>query len=215
MSQGDLTFNRRAVRPVKCLKDAWPFIRDDFWLEFYVGNVGDWPYRWNGSIHPSENPVELREYIQSGELDYMAHKKAQAIAYVRQNPALFIKRTIRRFIYVWTGFWSVQSEYASVLIGRVVTLSYLLFTILAGIGLWRASKVHPDRAALVFVVLLLFPGVYYITHIEMGYRHPLDPILLILATHGFLSVFERSRENLREGPVIALQPVEVEEATEI
>jgi hypothetical protein len=40
MSQGDLTFNRRAVRPVKCLKDAWPFIRDDFWQFFGITIIG-------------------------------------------------------------------------------------------------------------------------------------------------------------------------------
>ena len=175
------------------------FIRDDFWLEFYVGNVGNWVYRWNGSIHPSVNSAELQEYIQMGELPYMELKKQQAIAYIEANPGTFIVRSIRRAIYVWTGFWSIHSEYGSPRIGRFINLCYLGLTVLGLMGLWKAYRQEPAKAVLVAIVLFVFPGVYYITHIEMGYRHPLDPILLALAIYALLPARAAVREEAHDG----------------
>jgi 4-amino-4-deoxy-L-arabinose transferase-like glycosyltransferase len=188
------------------------FIRDDFWLEFYVGNVGNWPYRWNGSIHPSMNSSELREYIDLGELNYMAHKKAQAIAYVEAHPGLFITRSIRRFIYVWTGFWSIHGEYTSALLGLTINFCYLAFSFLAFTGLWKAYRLHPDKAILVAIIFFVFPGVYYITHIEMGYRHPLDPILTLLAVYALVPVPETEHARVPSKSSLAIQGMEVEGA---
>lgn len=189
------------------------FIRDDFWLEFYVGNVGNWPYRWNGSIHPSMNKNELQEYINMGELNYMAYKKVQALAYVEAHPGLFIWRSIRRFIYVWTGFWSVRSEYKSIVLGLTVNFCYLAFTILAMIGLWKAYLLDPEKAILVAIIFFVFPGVYYITHIEMGYRHPLDPILSLLAVAALVPVREKVKVKNLSKSSIGIRGIEVEGAS--
>jgi 4-amino-4-deoxy-L-arabinose transferase-like glycosyltransferase len=188
------------------------FIRDDFWLEFYVGNVGNWPYRWNGSIHPSMNSAELQQYIDLGELNYMARKKAQAIAYVKEHPGQFVSRSIRRFIYVWTGFWSFHSDYTSVVLGLTINFCYLILSCLAFFGLWKAYHLDPDKAILVAVILFAFPGVYYITHIEMGYRHPLDPILTLLAVYALVPVPEKVKVRVSSKSSIGLQGMEVEEA---
>jgi uncharacterized membrane protein len=32
MSAGELTFNRRAVRPMQCLRDGWQLIKEEYWL---------------------------------------------------------------------------------------------------------------------------------------------------------------------------------------
>jgi hypothetical protein len=40
MSEGGLTFNRGAVRPVECLKAGWRLIRDDYWLFLGITFVG-------------------------------------------------------------------------------------------------------------------------------------------------------------------------------
>jgi len=188
------------------------FIRDDFWLEFYVGNVGNWRYRWNGSIHPSMNSAELQQYIDLGELNYMARKKAQAIAYVKEHPGQFVLRSIRRFIYVWTGFWSFHSDYTSVVLGLTINFCYLTFSCLALIGLWKAYQLDPDKVILVAVILFVFPGVYYITHIEMGYRQPLDPILALLAVYALVPVPEKVKVRAPSKSSPSLEGMKVEGA---
>jgi hypothetical protein len=40
MSEGGLTFNRRAVRPMQCLREGWRLIKDDYWLFLGITFVG-------------------------------------------------------------------------------------------------------------------------------------------------------------------------------
>lgn len=40
MSAGELTFNRRAVRPMQCLRDGWQLIKEDYWLFLGITFVG-------------------------------------------------------------------------------------------------------------------------------------------------------------------------------
>jgi hypothetical protein len=40
MSAGELTFNRRAVRPRQCLRDGWQLIKEDYWLFLGITLVG-------------------------------------------------------------------------------------------------------------------------------------------------------------------------------
>jgi len=38
-----------------------------------------------------------------------------------------------------------------------------------------------NTARLYFLVLLSFPVPYYLSHLDPGFRHPVDPLLVILA----------------------------------
>jgi 4-amino-4-deoxy-L-arabinose transferase-like glycosyltransferase len=191
------------------------FIRDDFWLELKVGNVGNWYYRWNAAIHPGINPAEMQEYVRMGELPYMESKKREVVDYIKANPGVFVTRTIRRFIYVWTGFWNFRSEYSSALLSGLMIACYSCFTLLSLAGLWRVYQARPDHAIFLGSILLLFPGVYYITHIELSYRHPIDPLCIILTSYALLSLRERAAQP-RTDPVrpnVAVQDMVIEEAT--
>jgi hypothetical protein len=142
----------------------------------------------------------------------MAHKKVQAVAYVKAHPGLFLWRTMRRFLYVWTGFWTLHSEYPSVLLGLTINFCYIAFTTLAGVGWWKAYQLHPDKAILLAVVLFVFPGVYYITHIEMGYRHPLDPILVLLFAYALVPAPAMATSRVSSKSDLEIQEMRVEGA---
>ena len=40
MSAGELTFNRRVVRPMTCLREGWQLIKEDYWLFLGISFVG-------------------------------------------------------------------------------------------------------------------------------------------------------------------------------
>jgi hypothetical protein len=121
-------------------------------------------------------------------------------------------RTIRRFTYVWTGFWSFHNDYTSELLGLTINFCYLAFSLLAFQGLWKAYLLNPDKAILVAIIFFVFPGVYYITHIEMGYRHPLDPVLALLAVYALVPVPEKVKVRVSSKSSIGIQGMEVEGA---
>lgn len=164
------------------------FFKDNFPLEFCIGNVGNALHWWNSSLHPSGNSAELTKFARLGELGYMDEKRAQALDFLKSNPGVFVWRSVRRFIYMWTGFWSFDSRY---LREEPLDLANIPFcmatTILAGVGLRKLIRRDVVGAAPFLIVLALFPLVYYITHPEMTYRHPIDPLVVILGSSPAIS----------------------------
>ena len=60
-----------------------------------------------------------------------------------------------------------------------------LLSILAARGLALAFRSVRRLAVLLALVLLVYPAVYYITHPSMAYRHPIDPVLVLLSVSAF------------------------------
>lgn len=157
-------------------------LRDNFWLEVWVGNNGDTSYWAPDAAHPSTSDSELAEYDRLGELGYMAKKKEQAMAFIASHPGVFMVTSGRRFLYTWTGYWSFAPGYLAIEpfdLYNIVFCSGL--TVLMLIGLRRAFRVARDAAILYALVLVFFPLIYYLTHPAMNYRHVIDPEIVALA----------------------------------
>ncbi len=173
-------------------------VRDGFGLELYLGNSG-FTHHWaNRSVHPNHSDAELAEYEQSGEIAYMAHKQQQATDYIKAHPGWFVWVSMRRALYLWTGYWSFESSYLkeepldppNVFMGTVTSGLALL-------GLWRAFKVNHAIAIRFAGVLLFFPLTYYISHPEAYYFRPLDPLILVLGMYAVTGFIKR-RGGARE-----------------
>ena len=46
-----------------------------------------------------------------GEMAYMDHKLQQAKDYIRSHRDWFAWMTLRRMLYMWTGYWSFDRDY--------------------------------------------------------------------------------------------------------
>jgi 4-amino-4-deoxy-L-arabinose transferase-like glycosyltransferase len=164
------------------------FLKDNFWMEVCIGNLGNAEHWWNDAAHPAGNKAELDQFRQLGELGYMARERRQALAYIDNHPGIFLWRSARRFVYMWTGFWSLNPEYLrQEPLDLWNTFFCTIFTTLAMIGLFKALK-NRLRAAMPYaLVLLSFPMVYYFTHSEISYRLPIEPALVIFAAFAIAS----------------------------
>jgi 4-amino-4-deoxy-L-arabinose transferase-like glycosyltransferase len=158
-------------------------LRSGLGLELWVGNNGDtshWHPRYAGPWH---NEAEFAEFKRLGEVPYMAKKREMALAFIRAHPAWFVWVSLRRAVYLWTGFWSFDRSYLKEepmdLPNILVSTSVL---ILALIGLRRAYRSQVHAALPYLCILLFFPLIYYVTHPEVYYLRPLDPFLVLLAT---------------------------------
>ena len=169
------------IRNYRLFHKVIPF-RDNMGLELYVGNNGEtWHFAPEG-FHPSDTPREWTEFQQSGELKYMQHKRSQALGFIRQNPAFFVRLSLRRALYMWTNFWSFSPRYLQ----AEPTDPFNIFlcttlTILALVGLRGAFREDWVSAMPFAIALFCFPLVYYVTHPEDYYRRPIDPIFVVLA----------------------------------
>src|SRR5208283_5756562 len=104
-------------------------------------------------------------------------------------------RSIRRVGYMWTGYWSFNPEYLrEEPFDPINTVFCTAFTFLAIVGLTKAFRKVPNVATPYALVLLTFPLIYYITHSDLAYRHPLDPQIVILASYAVVSWLAQRRK---------------------
>jgi 4-amino-4-deoxy-L-arabinose transferase-like glycosyltransferase len=169
-------------------------LRSNLWLEVWVGNSGRYDAPFPRAGHPTNNLDEHEQWRKLGELGYMEAKKHESITYIEAHKSEFWWMTLRRAIYTWTSFWSFEHEFSRrdpMYISGLIYFSALSAFSFA--GLWFAWRdVGAQRVLPVALVLLIFPVVYYLTHIEWDYRHPIDPLLTICAAYGWLEFRKRS-----------------------
>jgi hypothetical protein len=171
------------------------FLKDNFWMEVCIGNLGNAPHWWNDAVHPAGNSQEMAHFRQLGELGYMLRERRQGLAFIQSHPGIYLWRSFRRVIYMWTGFWSLDKEY---LRGEPFDLVNIFFcmtvTVFAMRGLHQAWRSSWSATMPYVLTLLAFPVAYYLTHSEISYRQPIDPELVVLASFG---VFGRQKPTLR------------------
>jgi hypothetical protein len=159
-----------------------PF-RSNFWLEMRVGNTGDLSDIVPDWSHPATNKAEMEEYRRLGELNYMAAKRRQTLDFISAYPGAFISLTVRRFLCVWTGFWSLQLFLVDPMSALHAILTTII-TIFMLIGLFKTWRSDKTIAMPYLLAIFSFPLVYYITHSHAEYRHPIDTIIVALAVYG-------------------------------
>jgi 4-amino-4-deoxy-L-arabinose transferase-like glycosyltransferase len=175
-----------------------PF-RDGMGLVLRLGTKGNTDYWGPYELGPWHNDAEWNEFKQLGELGYMDKKKQQAIEFIRANPGWYAWTSVRRAIFLWTGYWSLDRAYlkAEPLDPPNIFLCTIL-TVLALLGLRRAWRADWSGALPYALILFSFPLIYYFTSPEAYYRRPMDPFFVILAVAAVVS-----REVKKKGGQLA------------
>ncbi len=157
-------------------------LRSNFPLELYIGNNNNYATRqfvWPPRI---TKEGELLRYFRVGETAFMDEEKRKALEFIRAHPRIEVELTAKRFVAFWTGLPDPIQNFLS-------TDSWLIRVLLicntaAGVGallgialLIRRRSPYAIPAAAYPVV---FPWLYYVTHPNLRYRHPIDPVVLLL-----------------------------------
>jgi hypothetical protein len=177
------------------------FLRDDFGLQFRLGN-------WKGAdgmlmayLQPNLNSLEFAKFQQMGELAYAADCKRLAFQWVRQNPGRFVIISLKRFFYYWNGVPKATDSRSPV---DFRTSLFLAWSVLAIWGLFRSLGQKRLGAGLFAGLALTYPTTYYFVFPHARYRHPIEPELLILAVFLLLEA-GKDRASSRERPVDSVQ----------
>jgi hypothetical protein len=179
--------------------------KDGYWLEVCVGNVNNSLHWWDGDEHPSGSARDNAQYEQLGELNYMASKHGRAIHYIATHPGTYALRSLRHAIFMWTGFWSFNRDYLRqepLDPENICFLTLLSWLSIAGLY-YMFREGRGTTARLYFLVLLSFPVPYYLSHLDPGFRHPVDPLLVILASFALTKLWVQIRLQAHTGEEIA------------
>jgi hypothetical protein len=164
------------------------FIRDDFGLQFRLGNNNLADGMLIATLQPNLNKLELEKFERRGEIGYEAECRRLAFEWIRAHPRRFTVISMKRFFYYWNGVprptdstapWDFRSSL------------FLASSVLAIWGLGRALRQKRPGAWLFAGLVLTYPTVYYFVYPHARYRHPIEPELLILMAFLLSEVWSR------------------------
>jgi Dolichyl-phosphate-mannose-protein mannosyltransferase len=171
-------------------------LRSNFAFELYIGNNEN--YGDQRGLRPGviTQDREIVRYLRMGETAFMEEEKRKAIDFIVSHPGIELWLTAQRIVDFWTGTPSPLAAFrqADSVWLRLILLSNEVLPLCAFIGiivLLASQNVYAFPAAAFPTV---FPLLYYVTHASLRYRHPIDPVVLLLATigvHGLWQWFAR------------------------
>ena len=133
----------------------------------------------------------------------MNHNAMQASDYILDHPRWYVWMSARRALYLWTGYWSFNSDYLALEPMDPANIPFATGLTLLGLtGLLLAWRNTPFEAIRYAGVLFFFPLMYYFTHPEPYHLRSVDPLLVIFGCQAMLALREYSRAR-------ALLPVPV------
>ncbi len=167
--------------------------RSNFGLEVLVGNSNDTSNAANWNVLPGMNAAELQSLRRMGEPAYMAEKQHEASELIRRRPLRYAGLTIRRILNTWTSIWKFPPPWNLDNSGMLNVLMYTFISLFAFAGIRNAIRDQKAGAYPLAILILVFPVVYYLTHSDMGFRHPIDPVMTVFFVYGIPSLRRDTR----------------------
>jgi len=154
-------------------------IRDNFGLELWLGNRPGMQdtVDYSGDF-PDHDPTA---YSRMGEMKFMDTEFREATQYILGNPAAFVSRFFRRMVEFWYFPYPI---------------AWIALSMLSWVGAASVWKTH-QNSWLFIVPLFTYPLVFCVTHLFANYRHPIDPIIILLAAYTIVDIGRRYRGHVK------------------
>jgi hypothetical protein len=135
-----------------------------------------------------------------GETAFMEEEKRKAVAFIISHPRIETWLVAQRFVDFWTGTATPLATFrqADSLWLRFILLCNDVAPLCAFFGVVVLLTTENAYAFPVVAIPVVFPLLYYVTHTSLRYRHPIDPVVLLLAAIGVHGVWGWLRHRLRK-----------------
>jgi len=182
----------------------WVPIKSNFGLEFWLGNNPDVKIIWTWWRSPASDAAESAELHRQGEIAYMRAKQSEALGFIKAHPGTFLDWSFDRLVDTWTALWDQRADpwVHALDAGTAYAIFCSIFSLLALLGLLAARRADALETFPLSAAMLLFPLTYYITHSAMRYRHPIDPVMTVLAVYATACAYARVTGKTRVNPKI-------------
>lgn len=178
-------------------------IRSVLGLQLWLGNNDAYKDRFPGQLHPLDNAAERERYVALGEVAYMRDKQALAVHWILSHPLREAQLFGQRFAATWAGTSTPWRDFFSTnsLFIRIVFLSNISAAIFGLAGLVILFVKRNPYAFPVATLPVIFPFAFYLSQALLRYRHPIDPIVMILCAVSLSAAFghiEKSSTGRRD-----------------
>jgi hypothetical protein len=159
-------------------------LRGNFGAELYMG---DGPGS-TGLLMTWDDPNQLHLYAAMGEVRYARMRGTAAKQFIQSHPAHFAAIVAKRIYFYWAGVPSDDRWPAET--ARILNFAFISVAGLLGLALALVRRI--PAAGLFAWAFALLPLTYYLVTVHARFRHPLEPLLCVLAVYLFQSA-DRTR----------------------
>jgi 4-amino-4-deoxy-L-arabinose transferase-like glycosyltransferase len=157
-------------------------IRDNLPLELYEANNNLSSGLWTRGEHPGNDPATMRRFQELGEIRFMDEEKRELQEFVGEHPERVLLFTLERVWY----FWAAPPQ-ATVVAGYDFRIArhaqFFLAALFAFAGLVLTFRRRNRYRWLLAPFLLIYPLPYYLVNPFPRYKHPIEPVMLILIVY--------------------------------
>ena len=200
-------------------------VRSNLPFELWLGNNDIFDEHARNGRKSITRTEEVRRYTQIGETAYMQEKWDLATSFMREHPELELRLAGRKLVDFWMGTEAPVKNFRetnSWLIRGILLTSFLtaVGSLFGVVVLWVGRKKITQRrrgrrvgaemergeaeeltSPPVFPLAVfpaVFPCLYCLTHADLRYRHPIDPVLLLLTVIFLAEMVDLARAGLRK-----------------
>jgi len=164
--------------------------RDNFGVELYESTLErNDGFPWGTTVPLWTGDPEYRQYVRMGEIAFATMRGEQAKARIRARPWRTAKWTLDRFLFFWDGTPHAANGHLATEYLR--QLSYCFLSVCGLLGLGLMLRRHVEGAGLFAAIFLLLPLPYYLVTVQPRFRHPMEPLIAVLAVFLFRSTEKR------------------------
>lgn len=148
-------------------------VRSNFGEELWLGNHEGGTGRIEFGLGPADNESERERYRELGEISYVAQRRTEAMKFISENHAQFLRQTFYRLRY----WWFAEGETAPLFV------FYRILALVSLVGMAMALRTITKSSVLTIVAtMIVYPVVYYLTDVYARYRYPLEPFMVLVAS---------------------------------
>lgn len=128
---------------------------------------------------------------------YMRAKQRAAVEFIHSHPGTFLTLLARRILDTWTAWYDAHIDVwvVALHLGWIWVAFCGLLSLSAGLGLVLAARRNFLEVLPLALCAIVLPVPYYVTHSSLRYRHPIDPLLTILAVYFVGETVARIKKN--------------------
>ena len=164
-------------------------LRSNFGAELYesaqLENEG---YPTMATLPHSEASPDFQRYKRLGELAYSREQGDRARLIIHHHPGLFASHILKRVYFFWASVPHPTEHGSKGVAAETAREFSFAFLSLAGLlGLALALRNRIPAAWLFFWAFAIYPVLYYAVTVQARFRHPLEPLICVLAVYLFRS----------------------------
>ena len=167
--------------------------RDNFGAELYESTLErNDGFPWGTTVPLWTGDPVYRQYVRMGEIAFAKLRGEEAKERIRARPGRIAKWTLDRFLFFWDGTPHPAERHPVQEYLR--QLSYCFLSVCGLLGLVLMLRQRVEGAGLFALIFVLLPLPYYLVTVQPRFRHPMEPLIAVLAVFLFRSAGSRKQE---------------------